>query len=315
MERTESGERGVVLVVDDDAAARQALCELLSARFDAHGAGDGEQALELARKLRPSLILLDVFLPQLDGMAAYTALRQDARTRGIPVIFISGQREDLPARCLELGGADFVSKPVQPRELMARIDRTLRERKERSELEELAQTDGLTGLANFRALRNHFDQEYRRAVRYHYPISVVMLDLDHLKQINDRYGHEVGNQAILAVANHLKQSLRETDFAARFGGDEFCVLLPYQTPAEANVFVERLRTTLPRLTLPGADLELSLSLSCGVASHYADAPKEDEDALLRAADQALYEAKRRGRNRAIVYELELAMLGEDQQLG
>ncbi len=315
MQRTEKRRQQVVLVVDDDASSRGGLCELLSDKYLVHEATDGEGALESARELRPDLIILDVYLPNLDGISTYSALLQDPRTQEIPVIFISGQRDDLPVRCLEMGGADFVVKPLDGRELVARVERTLRASQERSLLRELAQTDALTGLANFRALQTQFDQEHKRALRYRYPISVVMLDLDHLKTINDRFGHEAGNRAIVAVAAHLKQSLRETDFAARFGGDEFFVVLPYQTPLEASVFVDRLRATLPALTLVGANddvFELPLTLSCGVAGHSAHAPKETGEELLRCADLALYQAKRAGRNRSVSFDDEAAQVREQQ---
>ncbi|MGQ0506714.1 MAG: diguanylate cyclase [Myxococcaceae bacterium] len=296
-------ERPLLLVVEDETVSREPLCELLRGRFDVAEAEDGEQALLLSRKLEPDLILLDVFLPIRDGITAHGQLAQDPKTRDIPVIFMSGEREDMPSRCLEMGGADFIGKPFEPRELMARVERALRIRWEHALLAEHAQTDALTGLSNFRAFQVRIDLEHKRAVRYDYPLSLVVIDVDHLKSLNDRFGHATGNKAICTVAQKLRENLRETDYAARYGGDEFVVLLPHQNPYVARIFVERLRQSLASMRFEGApDTFVTLTISCGVAGHFTASPKEDPKQLFEAADEALYEAKRAGRNRAVVFE-------------
>ncbi|MHB8873758.1 MAG: diguanylate cyclase [Myxococcaceae bacterium] len=294
-----------ILVVDDDPAIREALVGLLEPRYQVKSARDGVEALEVARAWRPELVLMDVNMPSSDGLAARNELLRDPRTERIPVIFVSAPGDDLPARCLAAGAADYLAKPVDGRELVARIDRALRESRERRALEELAQTDALTGLANYRALAGRIEHEFHRASRYGYPVSVVSIDLDHLKEINDRFGHELGNRAIIALAHYLRSSLREADFAARYGGDEFVVILPHQAPHEAAVFAERLRQGLRILRVAGEDprlADLELSVSVGIAGDFGEARKESADALLEASDLALYEAKRRGRNQVVVYE-------------
>jgi two-component system, cell cycle response regulator len=148
------------------------------------------------------------------------------------------------------------------------------------------------------------EEEFRRSSRYEYPLSVVVIDLDHLKAINDGMGHDVGNRAILALATHLRGSLRESDFAARFGGDEFVALLPHQTAHEAAVFAERVRTGLHTLTVQRSDgrpAPFGLSVSVGIADRSDTSPRESTEALLKAADAALYVAKREGRDRVVVY--------------
>jgi two-component system, cell cycle response regulator len=295
----------LILVVDDDAGTRDSLMELLSARFDVLGAGDGQTGVELAREHRPDLVLLDRFLDTEDGLKVFESLQKDKVTGSMPVIFLTGDSDEATLeRCLELGAVDFVHKPANSRELVARIERALRQSAQHQRLEMLAQTDALTGLANFRALSLRLDEEFKRANRYDYPLSVVVIDLDHLKAINDGLGHEVGNRAILALATHLRTNLREVDFAARFGGDEFVALLPHQTAAEAAVLAERIRAGLRSVKVTRSDgrpAPFGLSISVGIADHCSSRARANPEELMRAADAALYEAKREGRDRVVVY--------------
>ncbi|WP_267968672.1 diguanylate cyclase [Myxococcus stipitatus] len=297
--------RSLVLIIEDDAGVLESLSDLLASRFDVLSAGDAGVGVDLAREHRPDLILLDRFLPSGDGLAVLETLQQDSRTEPVPVIFLTGDADEATLeRCLEMGAVDFIHKPASARELMARIDRALRQSEQQRRLQILAQTDGLTGLANFRALTVRLEEEFRRAQRYQYPLSVVVIDLDHLKAINDGMGHDVGNRAILALANQLKGNLRESDFAARFGGDEFIALLPHQTAQEAAVFAERIRAGLRTVGMQRSDgrpAPFGLSVSVGIADHTLEVPREDTDALMKAADAALYEAKREGRDRVVVF--------------
>ncbi len=299
------GDRPLILVVEDDTSTRESLAELLSARFDVLSASDGCSGLVLARERQPDLVLLDRFLDSEDGLSVLESLQQDGATEAVPVIFLTGDSDEATLeKCLEMGAVDFVHKPASTRELMARIDRALRQSEQQHRLQVLAQTDALTGLANFRALSVRLDEEFKRSIRYQYPLSVVIIDLDHLKAINDGMGHDVGNRAILALASHLRTNLREVDFAARFGGDEFVVLLPHQTAAEAAVFAERIRAGLRTVKVTRSDgrpAPFGLSVSVGIADHSAAHPRENTESLLRAADAALYEAKREGRDRVVVY--------------
>lgn len=297
--------RSLLLIIEDDAGVRESLMDLLASRFDVLAASDADAGVELAREHRPDLILLDRFLPSGDGLMVLETLQRDARTEAVPVIFLTGDADEATLeRCLEMGAVDFIHKPASARELLARIDRALRQSEQQRRLQILAQTDALTGLANFRALTVRLEEEFRRAHRYQYPLSVVVIDLDHLKAINDGLGHDVGNRAILALAAQLKGNLRESDFAARFGGDEFVALLPHQTALEAAVFAERIRAGLRTVGVQKSDgrpAPFGLSVSVGIADHTLEGPKEDTDALLKAADAALYEAKREGRDRVVVF--------------
>jgi diguanylate cyclase (GGDEF)-like protein len=296
--------RSLILIVEDDQASRESLSELLEAHYDVIGAEDGDAGLSLARERLPDLILLDRFLPHGDGLSILEALQRDRRTERVPVILLTADEDEATLeRGLELGAVDFLHKPANARELLARIQRALRQSAQKKQLHELAQTDALTGLANFRALELRLEEEFKRARRYAYPLSVVIIDLDHLKAINDGMGHDVGNRAIFALAGHLRSNLREVDFAARFGGDEFVALLPHQTATEAAVFAERVRAGLRAVGVQrddGRPAPFGLSISVGIADHSAGHPRESASELMRAADAALYVAKRAGRDQVVV---------------
>ncbi len=312
MERRGRGnERALILIIEDDPEVRESLSDLLVTRFEVLCASDAADGVERAREHRPDLILLDRFLPSGDGLTVLETLQADVRTEAVPVIFLTGDADEATLeRCLERGAVDFIHKPASARELLARIDRALRQSEQQRRLRVLAQTDELTGLANFRALTMRMEEEFRRANRYQYPLAVVVIDLDHLKAINDGMGHDVGNRAILALASHLKGNLRESDFAARFGGDEFVALLPHQTALEAAAFAERIRTGLRNVIVQRGDgrpAPFGLSVSVGIADHSSDTPREDTDALLKAADAALYVAKREGRDRVVVHGASVAV--------
>jgi diguanylate cyclase (GGDEF)-like protein len=291
-------ERPLVLVVEDDLSTREALVDYLQPHLEVIWAADGEAALMQARDHSPDVIVMDLSMPKRDGMSALQELHKDMRTRGMPVIFVSSSGDERTrVRCLELGADDFVAKPAGGRELLARIERTLRHAKERQELQALAQLDGLTGLYNFRAMYERLEAELARAHRYGHPLALIMLDLDHLKAVNDQFGHEAGNAAIRLLARQLRLELREVDFAARYGGDEFVILLPHQTDAEAVILAERLRVSLLKAPLHTPDGPRHLTMSIGIAAHRDSVVYDDAAALLDAADGALYDAKRRGRDR------------------
>lgn len=268
----------------------------LGVSFEVTHVETGEALLLAVRTERPLLIVLDAALRDPGVLETLEQLRRDERTWAVPtVILCDAPAQELEARALELGASDVVSKRAPERVRTARLFRLLREGRERISLSELAQTDGLTGLANFRALRLRLEQEFKRARRYGHALTVAMIDLDHLKPINDRLGHEIGNRAIVTVARHLEENLRESDFAARYGGDEFVALLPYQNPEEARHFAQRLRQGVSDKSIPGAP-GLRLTLSVGLAGSAPEQPLGSVEQLLNLADVALYRAKAGGRN-------------------
>ena len=264
-----------------------------------------ESPLPESNFLRSDVVLLTASAPGVRAFQWLHAAAQDSSRAGKPaLIFVFERATDaVIAELLQAGAAD-VLVATGARELNARVSRAIDVQRTLRQLQAQAQTDALTGLPNFRSLQERLEEEFARAERYHAPVSVLMLDLDGLKPLNDGFGHEVGNRAIVSLASELRRNLRPMDFAARYGGDEFCVVMPHQTSVEASVLAERLREHLRPLTLRPRR-QVPLTISVGVASHSEIFPKDGPSALLEAADHALYEAKRLGRNRVVLYERDL----------
>ncbi len=299
-----AGSRPLLLVADDEPDARDVLAQVLEPEYDVVAAADGQQAVDLARSERPDVVLLDLNMPRLDGFQALERLRADPSTTDIPVIFVSARSDDaVKVRSLALGAVDYLQKPFSERELRARVERTLRMSRNHLALRELAQTDALTGLANLRAFRTRVEEEVKRARRYRTPLTCVMIDMDQLKPVNDELGHAAGDRAIAAVAAVLREELRETDFGARYGGDEFVILLPHTGAEEGRIFAERACARLHETVLELGGHHVPLGASFGVACLNGGEEEDGSEALVRAADDALYAAKRAGRGRVEVAQL------------
>jgi diguanylate cyclase (GGDEF)-like protein len=293
-----------ILVAEDSALLRRMLGDVLRD----HGwtvleAGDGETALRMAQAEIPSVLLMAREMEGLDGMTVLDALRADTRTADMPIVFVTGHTDarDL-AEGLERGAHDYVRKPVDPVELVARIRTALRLRalhdelaRRNAELEQLARTDVLTGLAN----RRHADDVLRATIassrRHNRAMSAVLVDIDRFKSVNDGHGHAAGDAVLREVAVRLIAGLREEDVAARWGGEEFLLLLP-DSP-DATVVCERLRASISDrpINVHGL-LELHVSASFGWAPWTGE---ETGEALVGRADVALYAAKAEGRNRVV----------------
>jgi diguanylate cyclase (GGDEF)-like protein len=288
-----------VLLCDDDPEHREAIADALSRDHDVTALGDGVEALDAAFTAPPDLLLLDLRLPGYDGLAVLEGLRSVAGTAEVPVILLSGHADDASrVRALELGAVDVLQKPVSLRELRARVDRALRLARSQSQLRAMARTDVLTGLANLRAFLDRLEAEVRRARRHGTPLTCVMADMDRLKPVNDELGHAAGDRAIAAVADVLRTELRASDLGARYGGDEFVLLLPHTTAAEGMVLAGRICARLADAHVEVAGRRLALRASFGVAELAAGPAFESPADLLRRADQALYAAKRSGRGQA-----------------
>lgn len=295
-----AGPRPRALVVEDDPEMRELLTLLLEEDYDLITACHAEDGLVLAKQELPAVILLDIMLPGMDGIECLRALRKDSKTAGIPVLLLSAQRsEEARVSSIESGAADYIAKPFLGGELVARVGKAIRDAEERRSLRKLATTDPLTGMANFRSLHERIEEEVRRARRYRHSLGLIMIDMDNLKEINDRHGHDVGNRAIRRLASTVQEGLRHTDFAARFGGDEFVVVLPHSGLDESHKLAERLRERLHAVQ----DADFSIRASFGVSALEQEALENfdpfgaiDGDELLALADGALYDAKRQGRD-------------------
>jgi two-component system cell cycle response regulator len=308
-----AGPRPRVLVADDDADAREALAEVLHPECEVITAANGEEAVAMARDEHPDLVLMDLYMPRLDGLQALERIRSDPTNTELPVIFVSARGDDsVKARALDLGAVDYLQKPFSDRELRARVERTLRLARSHTALRTLAQTDPLTGLANLRAFRTRLEYEVKRARRYRTPLTCVMADMDNLKPVNDDFGHAVGDRAIATVAGVIREELRETDFGARYGGDEFVLLLPHTGADDGRVLAQRICARLRETVLEAAGHRVPVGASFGVACLRLDAADGAADALVRAADAELYRAKRGGRSRVSVAETGDAEGSRDQ---
>lgn len=285
-------ERMHMLVADDDPQILELLRDLFSDRYDVTVAYDGAEALERLRAQHFELAVVDLGLPKLDG---FQVAEQIAR-EDMPPAFMFLSAEAAPeakVKGLSLGAADYVTKPFDPAELLARIARMAAAVERERNLRADALTDPLTGLANYRSLAQNLHRELERARRYDLPLSLITVDLDDLKRINDEGGHTAGNDAIATVARILKNAVRKFETVARQGGDEFAVLLPNTSSREALTLAERLRVEVSRAEIGGRPLSVSL----GVAAREKGDDTTDVRALVEASDHALYRAKRRGRNR------------------
>ena len=288
------GSRQRILIVEDDDDIRASLVELLAADgFATEGVGDGEEALRVARERPPHLVLLDVDLPGMDGFALAGRLAEHLTTRDVPLLFLSGT-DDLMTRVrgLRLPDVDFMTKPVKRLELLSRVERALDQGKAHAVLREAANIDVLTGLGNLRALRQRVAFEQARRKRYGTALAVVVIDVDKLKRFNDTHGHLVGSHALASIGEVLRDVVRDTDLAVRFGGDEFVVLLGHATQRDARRFVERVRARLSALRV----VDEPLTVSIGIAAFEGDDGRTIDE-LLEAADDGVYEAKRLGGNR------------------
>ncbi len=303
-----------VLVVEDSKVALKAI----SGYIEEMGvqpllAETGKEAIELYTQERPDIILLDIILPDTDGYEVAKEIRRlQGRDEWTAIIFLSvmSKDEDL-ARGIEVGGDDYIMKPagsvvvqakvramyrlVQMQRALVKLAGQLNDANQ--ELQRLSMTDGLTGIANRRMFDLSLAREWRRCMRLKKPLSVVMIDVDHFKKYNDRYGHQEGDECLRAVAHEVANSApRSGDLVARYGGEEFVMILSDTDEDGAHWVANRIRQRVAGLNLPHADDETGhVTVSCGVSSVL---PTHDlfADLLVKSADNALYLSKNQGRN-------------------
>jgi diguanylate cyclase (GGDEF)-like protein len=293
-----------ILLIEDDTAIRDAVAQTLrSAGHVVETAADGQEGFERVLASRPDVVLTDWVMPRMDGVTLCRLLKGHDELRSTYVIILSTKSETAAkVTGLDLGADDYLVKPVETNELLARVRSGLRLRRALLELsaknellERLALTDTLTTLPNRRAYEESLTTEISRALRQCKPLSLLYLDLDRFKEVNDLHGHAVGDETLDGFADLLRRHARRGDLAARIGGEEFALLLPHTTRSQAALVAERIRRAL-EATPVGRTRQVPLTVSIGVAVFHG-ASVDDASGFVDAADQALYRAKSEGRNR------------------
>ncbi len=291
-----------VLIVDDQPALIDILAEALGDEHELLVAISAARAIELAPSA--DLILLDVVMPDMDGLEVCRRLKADEATKRIPIIFVTAleQTED-ETQGFDAGAVDYIVKPVNPAIVRARVRTHLELKAARDILERLATQDALTGIANRRRFDEALKDEWRRSTRSSRQLTLAIADIDHFKAFNDRHGHAGGDACLRRVAEALQQLCRRPgELAARYGGEEFAFLLPEVDLEGARQFVVRALNAVAALEIEGLALSGSLGLSVGAVT-LIPAPEGTMEGALSVADEGLYKAKKAGRRRGFLCDL------------
>lgn len=304
-----------VLVVDDSPDIHHLVAARLGSErikmFHAHCAAD---ALHIVNEHRLDLILLDLNMPDVDGLTLCAQLKQDRNLVNTPIIFLTGTLDvATKVKAFDLGALDYVTKPFDGVELKARVRSALRIKRYHDLLSTKAQIDALTGLWNRRYLDEQLTAEVHALERCKRSLSLLMVDIDHFKSINDTYGHSFGDGMIQAVAEEIHQVSRKTDVACRYGGEEFAIVLKDTDSSGALVVAERLRHRISLIKSSYGKEKKSVTASIGVVGGDQLASRRlSPQILIDAADKALYRAKSGGRNRTELFVEHWAPIAPEQ---
>ena len=289
-----------ILIVDDDAAIRDSMLEFITrSGYNAQTASSAEEAIELLKSTRMDLVITDIILPGKNGLQLTDLIKQNY---DIDIIVMTGYSENYSyEEAINKGASDLVFKPFRFEELMLRLKRVLKERrltKDRnrilSKLENLAITDGLTKLYNLRHFYNQLEIEIDRSNRYGHPLALLLLDIDNFKTYNDTYGHLEGDKVLVKLGQIITSCLRTMDFAYRYGGEEFTIILPETTGEEAKNVAHRIKTSVEiENFLPESGDVVNITISIGVTEYFK---KEPLATVIQRADRAMYKSKAKGRN-------------------
>lgn len=293
--------RARLLLVDDQPINIQVLYQIFQDDYEVFFATSGEEALRFCTTRLPDLVLMDVIMPGMDGLETCRRLQADEITARIPVIFVTAQNEpNDETRAFEAGGVDFITKPVNPTVVRARVKTHLTLKAQTDMLRALVFIDGLTGVANRRRFDECLDMEWRQCRRTNTPLSLLMIDIDHFKLYNDHYGHQAGDVCLKQVAQTIQSHFkRPHDLVARYGGEEFVCLLPECVFESALRLAKKLCEAVERLKIPHQTSPTApeVTISIGVSSLVPNSEVAPSQ-LLAHADSLLYKAKNSGRNQA-----------------
>jgi two-component system cell cycle response regulator len=300
----------ILLLESSDFVAGKLVDYLKDAGWHTERASDGARGLALGREQHFDLIIVGLDVGGEDGLRLCSQFRSLEETRHVPILLVLEETELAQlAKGLDLGVTDYLIKPVDRNELLARARTQIRRRRYHDRLRGLlensvnmAYIDPLTGVYNRRYMKAHLDRKILEIADTAKPVSVMMLDLDHFKTVNDTHGHAAGDAVLKELSDRVRDNLRDFDMVARYGGEEFVIIMP-ATPADsARSVAERVcaRIASEAFEVPGLAEPLAITVSIGVAS--TDDPQVEAEGLLARADRALYEAKRSGRNKALFAE-------------
>jgi diguanylate cyclase (GGDEF)-like protein len=289
-----------ILVVDDSKAQAKYIENILiKTGMIPKVETDPMQVLVTIETFQPEIIIMDMYMPGCTGMELARVIRQQDKFHSVPIIYLSAE-DDLNKQlhAMSLGGDDFLTKPIDPKHLIATLQN--RGRRARS-LIALMIRDSLTGLYNHTHTLHLLELEITKSRKQNKPVCFAMLDIDFFKKVNDNYGHPIGDRVLKSLSLFLKQRLRKTDHIGRYGGEEFAIVLPNTTERDAKIIINEIRERFAELPQPAGNGFFNVTFSCGIALYH----DETTQSLCEKADQALYEAKRNGRNTVRCYNMDM----------
>jgi two-component system cell cycle response regulator len=300
----------VMLVEDSRTQALKFQIMLESHGYHVTVAQNGLEAMNMLLNSRTSIVITDWIMPEMDGSELCRAIRKHDFGNYVYIILLTAKdsKNDI-IEGLEAGADDYLTKPVDDAELIARLttaERVIRlesSLKQRNkEIALLSITDPLTKVFNRGYLNDNLPKAFKRAVRYHQNLSIIICDIDHFKLVNDNHGHQVGDTVLISIVKELADSLRkDLDWVARYGGEEFLIVLPETNLNGATVAAERFRQRVSEVVVPveGKNIQVTASFGVSAINQEGDNSHLTTDDLIRAADRCLYQAKERGRNKCI----------------
>jgi two-component system cell cycle response regulator len=303
----DTGRGGRVLLVDDRKSSSDRLAAMLAAEQTIDVEPDPSEALFRAAEGNYDVLIISLGLENFDGLRLCSQVRSLERTRNVPLLAIAEPEDNSRlVRGLEIGVNDYLIRPIDKNEMLARVRTQVRRRRYTERLRdnvqmsiEMAITDALTGLHNRRYMESHLSTLVEQAASRGKPLTVLVLDIDYFKSVNDTHGHDAGDEVLREFSQRLKKSIRGIDLACRYGGEEFVVVMPETDMAVATMVAERLRRRIASEPFPisqGAS-SVEVTISIGLAARHS--ASDNAANILKRADQALYRAKRDGRNRVV----------------
>lgn len=288
-----------VLIIDDSAFAVKVLEDILKDTYEVHSAASGSEGLALARKEQPSLILLDIEMPGMDGFEVLKELKEAEMTKEIPVIFLTGVIDSAYEERGFLNGAvDYIVKPYNSNVVKVRAKTHIDLAECHKRMEKQLNIDALTGVHNRRGLEQYIENVANRAVQGQTILSMLMVDIDYFKQVNDTYGHLQGDRVLQAVASALDECVPDEEgYVARYGGEEFAIVLPEKEKPEIDTLMERIFEKIRQADIPNENSAVCerVTISAGGAGGYIEEPG-DAGKLAVLADKMLYVSKENGRD-------------------